>query len=340
MSKIRIQLFGQFRVQRDEQVVVGLGAHKLQELLCYLLLHRPVSRESLASLLWPNTTTAQSKKKLRQALWRLQSALSLYNEPIDQRLLLVEPDRVQMNKEADLWFDVAIFEEAFELVQSRAGWELNAQPVLALQNAIELYRGPLLEDCYEDWCIYERENSQNRCLTMLDKLVNYCEIHHNYEAGIRYSMRIIDCDRAHERTHRRLMRLHYLNGDRAAALHQYEQCVAALNEELGVKPSKRTLALYKEILAEQLVEPEFTFASTDSEPALDLSTSSLIEVLGLLTQLQEFLVGVQNRVDLSIQQVECAFNSNSHLRLTKPRQDPQGLGEVSFDEEKTPLRHR
>ena len=317
MSKISIQLFGQFCVRRNEQVLAGFEARKVQELFCYLLLHRhqSMSRESLASLLWPDTTTAQSKKKLRQALWHLQSALGSQTEVVHDRLLRVEPDRVQINAEADLWLDIAVFEKTFEFVQSIAGQELDAQKVQALQNAVQLYQGPLLEGYYEDWCLSAREHFQNMCLAMLEKLMSYCEVHQDYDAGILYGMRIINCDRARERTHRRLMRLHYLNGDRAAALRQYEQCAAALDEELGVKPSKRTVALYKQILTEQLVEPEPT---AEAQPAHGLSNSPPIEALDYLTQLQEFLANLQNQVQQGIQKVEQALNNNP-IRLKSMR---------------------
>src|SRR5437870_5599922 len=133
MSRISIQMFGQFCVRRNEQVVAGFGAHKVQELFCYLLLHQQHShsRGSLASLLWPDTTTTQSKKKLRQAIWHLQSALGLQNEPIHNRLLLVQPYRVQLYAEVDLWLDVAVFQKTFELVAGLASRELNAQHMQA-----------------------------------------------------------------------------------------------------------------------------------------------------------------------------------------------------------------
>jgi DNA-binding SARP family transcriptional activator len=311
MSRITIQLFGQFCVRRNEQVVGGFEAHKVQELFCYLMLHRhhSLSRESLASLLWPECTTAQSKKKLRQALWHLQSAMGSQSETVHDRVLLVEPERVQINAEADLWLDVAVFEKTYEFVQSLAGQELDAQKVQALQNAVQLYQGPLLEGCYADWCLYPREHFQNMYLVMLEKLMNYCEAHQDYDAGILYGMRILSCDKARERTHRRLMRLYYLNGDRAAALRQYEQCATILDKELGVKPSKRTITLYKQILAEQLVEPERTLTPTEVQPAPELSTPQLIESLSSLIQLQEFLANLQNQVQDNIQKVEQALNN-------------------------------
>ena len=319
MSKLSIHLFGKFFVRRNEQVLEGFESRKVQELFCYLLLHRNNSlpRETLASLMWPDTTTAQSKKKLRQTLWHLQSALASQTDAVHDRALLVEPERVRINVEADLWLDVAVFEKTFEFVQSIAGQELDSQKVLALQNAVQLYQGPLLEGCYEDWCLYERERFQNMHLVMLEKLMSYCEVHHDYDAGMFYGTRIISCDRAHERTHRHLMRLHYLNGDRVAALRQFEQCAAILDQELGVKPSKRTIALYKQILTEQLVEPEPTSTPAEAQPASELSTSPLIETLGHLAQLREFLANLQNQVQQSIQKVERALNNSNPPYPTK-----------------------
>jgi|SRR5450755_2514863 DNA-binding SARP family transcriptional activator len=314
MSRICIQLFGRFCIRQDRQVVPGFDAYKMQELLGYLLLHRhhPISRESLASVLWPDTTTTLSRKKLRQLLWQLQSALGSQTEAPHDRLLLVEPDQVQMNVEAGYWLDVAVFEKTFKCVQKIASQELDTQNVQALHNAVQLYRGPLLDGCYEDWCLSQREYLQNMYLTMVEKLMSYCEIHHDYETGIQYGMRVISCDKVRECTYRHLMRLYYLNGDRAKALGLYEQCSMTLEKELGVKPSKRTTAFYKQILTEQLAAPEPTAIPTEAQPAFESSNASLIETLGYLTQLQEFLTALQSQVQQSMQHVERVLSKNSN----------------------------
>lgn len=310
MSTLRIQLFGKFCVRRNEQVLEGFDARKVQELFCYLLLHRDhsLSRETLASFLWPDTTTVQSKKNLRQALWQLQSALGSQTEPMNTRILLVEPEWVQLNLEANFWLDVVIFEKAFDLVQKVAGHELDPQRVQILQDAVQLYQGPLLEGWYQDWCLLERERLQNMYLTMLDKLMGYCEVCRDYETSLLYGMRIMCYDRARERTHRSLMRLYYLLGDRAEALRQYERCAAALEEELGVRPSKSTVALYKQIQADQLDEPETIVPLKETDPSIKAVTPSLVEVLGNLTQLQETLTDLQGQVQQSIQQVELVLS--------------------------------
>src|SRR5256885_11705620 len=91
-------------------------------------------------------------------------------------------------------------------------------------------------------------------LTLLDKLLCYCATHQDYETGQAYGALLLRHDRAHERTHRQLMRLHYRAGDRTAALRQYERCRTALSEELDVKPDRRTVTLYEQIRADQLDE--------------------------------------------------------------------------------------
>jgi DNA-binding SARP family transcriptional activator len=263
----------------------------------------------VASLLWGDSSTAQSRKYLRQTLWQLQTAIDPQREPINARLLLLEQDWVQLNPEVDLLLDVTVFEQAFALVQRVPDQELDAQGARSLQAAVYLYQGDLLEGWYQDWCLYERERLQGMYLAMLDKLVGYCEAHQDYDAGLDYGTRILRYDRARERTHRRLMRLHYLAGRRTAALRQYERCVAALDEELGVRPAKHTVALYQQIRVDQL--DGFAFALVGATTALEPTTVTLLQVLGRLKQLQATLTSAQRQVQQDIQAVELALNGQN-----------------------------
>jgi len=115
-------------------------------------------------------------------------------------------------------------------------------------------------------------------------------------------------DRARERTHRRMMRLYYLTGDRAEALRQYERCAVALEEELGISPSKNTIAIYNQIQADQLDEPISTLIETDTPP--EVPAPPLLEVLGHLAQVQRNLDELQNQVQQSISLVKMALQSN------------------------------
>lgn len=303
---IKFRLFGKFSVQRDTQSVRGLDSNKEQELLSYLLVRRdrPHSRETLASLLWGDSSTEKSKKYLRQALWHLQAGLETH-ELAGPHVLLVEHDWVQLNLQSELWLDVAVFEQAFATTQGVPGKQLDRPGAALLKDAVRLYTGDLLDGCYQDWCLFERERLQNMYLSMLDKLMGYCEQHQDYEAGQSYGSTILRYDRASERTYRRLMHLQYMAGDRTGALRQYERCVTALNEELGVKPERRTRAVYEYIRAD---EPDRVKPGDESA----LPATTLPEVLGSLKRLHLVLNAVQKRVQRDIKAVEQGLKTLKH----------------------------
>lgn len=298
-----IHLFGKLCLQYHDQQLDGPDSRKAQELFCYLLLyrHRPHPRETLAGLLWGDMSINQSKTYLRKALWQLQVALDRSAHAAARPVLLAETDWLQINSQADLWLDVAVLEHTFMLVQDMPGEQMSTSCAESVRKTMDLYQGDLLEGCYQDWCLFERERLQNIYLALLNKLMGYSEVHHEYEQGLAYGATILRYDRAREETHRRLMRLHYLTGNRSAALRQYERCTTALEEELGVRPTAYTMALYEQIRAnrhDDIIVIE-AHAHVPGEPG-----SLLAEVLGRLKQLQANLAEAQERVQHDIRLVE------------------------------------
>jgi DNA-binding SARP family transcriptional activator len=307
MSLLRVFLFGRFEVRCDSQALAGFDARKVQELFCYLLLYRdrPHPREALADLLWDGNHTDQPGRCLRKALWQLRAALDAQAEPLSDLVLLVEPSWIQLNPAADVWLDASLFEQAFKGVQHLQGCELDEQGVQILQDAVELYKGGLQESWYEDWYLFERERFQHLYLSMLDKLMDYCEAHEQYAAGLSYGSLILGCEKARERTHRRLMRLYYLAGDRTAALRQYARCAEVLDRELGVGPATSTVALYEQIRTDRLDHPAPKPAEVHQAPPA--AAEPLLPVLHKLTHLQGVLGQVQQEIHQSIQTVELAM---------------------------------
>lgn len=306
MVLLRISLFGKFCVWCDERLLAGIDAGKVQQLFCYLLLHRdrPHPREKLASLFWDNTSTAQSKKYLRQTLWQLQSSLEEAGGsglPQAAAIILADPEWVQINTTPHLWLDVAAFEEIFRLSQGTPGRDLSAAAAQKLQEAIRLYQGNLLEGWYQDWCLYERERFLHMYLDMLDKLMGYCEARQDYENGLLYGDLILRHDRARERTHRRLMRLYYQAGNRTEALRQFERCLTALQEELGVTPARSTLSLHAQIREDNLplAAAAAPPAAAESDPILP--TASLPDAISRLQQMRATLSDLQQQVDYCLE---------------------------------------
>lgn len=247
VSDIRITLFGRFSVQYRGEPVLDHAPHKVRELLAYLLLNpgRPHPREALADLLWEECESPHAKKYLRQALWQLHAGLLAIGRARASRLIRQEPGWVELDLNGCAWVDTVTLEEAFLSVRGRT--EIQPASVKCLVDAVQLYRGDLLEGWTLRWCSYERYRFREMYLTLLDKLVSHYESRGDFEAGIAFSMLALQCDRARERTHRHMMRLQFLSGDRTGALRQYERCVSALRDELEIAPSLETIELHRAI---------------------------------------------------------------------------------------------
>jgi DNA-binding SARP family transcriptional activator len=286
-----IQCYGK-RWTRPESAIA-------QEIFLFLLSHRRTahSRESLASLLWDECSTEQSKKNLRQTLWRLRSCDALPAEVKRTFLLSVDKDHIQLNPAVDYWVDTEVFEQAYQ--QLKASQNRDEMLTQRLREAVQLYRGGFLEGYWHDWCIFERERFQNMYLTMMDELIEWCLPQRNFEEGLDYGERILRLDPASERAHQQIMRLHHLSGNRTAALRQFERCVKHLKEELDVDPSASTLAILSQIRADGVDVGLPPLLPTDTQVPL-----SLPQLSGRLKQFQTKLAELQKQIQQDIEMVD------------------------------------
>jgi predicted ATPase len=83
---------------------------------------------------------------------------------------------------------------------------------------------------------------------VLVRLIDVLERQRDYPASIAYTQRLVQHDPLHEESHRRLMRLHTLNGDRTAALRAYHACATILQHDLAVEPGVETRHVYDRLL--------------------------------------------------------------------------------------------
>jgi len=309
MGGLAVRLFGKFEAQRDGQEPQNPNTCRVQELFAYLLLYRgrTHAREILASSLWPSCTSEQARKYLRHTLWKLQTAFDGADRPADEGILLMDADRICLNPQADLWLDVAEFERAYALVQKTLGQEWDTYSEQTVRQALKLYRGDLLEGWYQDWCLFERERLQRLYLALLEKEMDYCAAHGDHEAGLEFGTYALRCDVAHERIHRRMMRLYYLAGNRTAALRQYERCVAFLRTELGVEPAARTVTLYEQIRSELPLSPAGIPSEQDSVAFAKMATPSLSQAHCQLKQLQAAFAEAECQLEKVIQAIEVAL---------------------------------
>jgi DNA-binding SARP family transcriptional activator len=281
---IQIQLFERFGLWRDG-VIIPVKSQPVRELLCYLLLHQghELSREMLATALWADRCTAQSLKTLRQTLWQLQSVLT---ENELSSIQLHDREYPQLELDASVHLDADRVTGAYE--QVKHGGPLLEMEVL--RQAVGLYRGPLLEGWTQEWCLIERERFAQRYVTVLDALLEHCLAQRCVAQGLEYAQQILNLETARECTHRQVMQLHLLAGDRTSALRQFERCAQALETEFGVQPAASTVAIMRQARSTDDLKP------ADLEPERVVPVASL-DVISVLQQIQQTLQELVRRFD-------------------------------------------
>ncbi len=230
---LRLFLLGAFRIERDSRTL-QLPTRKVESLFAYLALHpEQHPREKLAALLWGDSTDEQARHSLRTALATLRKSLG-------DDVILADRETVQLNPDLPLWVDAREF-----------------------QTDIDLYRGDLLVDFYDEWILPEREHYRALYHATLLQLVQQARSESYYVEAIDLACRVLASDRANEKAHQHLMFCFAAQGDRIAALKQYDECKKILREELKAEPSSETTALCDQIMAELTGAPSREAAMTN-----------------------------------------------------------------------------
>ena len=291
---LKIRLLGTARAEYFDQALVGFPNRQPHLLLCYLLLNRdrPPHRDLLATTFWGDYPPHTSRKYLRNALWRLRQSLQSVGAPPDE-FIMVSDESISFLKAGGYWLDVESFEETMAQHQATSGQDLSAEQVNLLEAAVDLYTGDLLDGVYEDWCLYDRERLNLMLLNALGKLMIYHGLNESYEYGLACGERILTCDNTREKVHRLMMWLHWLAGDRNAALAQYKRCAQILRDSLSIAPMTETTRLYQQ-MAHNRFDPASWLSDREDPTPIRASSADVIQplaehVLRKVQRLQEMV---------------------------------------------------
>ena len=256
MAQLQLQLLGGIQVVVGGQSVAHFDYEKVPALLAYLAIeaHRPHTREALAALLWPESDDEAARRSLRVALAKLRRAIG--DQAAQPPVLLIDRGSIRFNPDADYILDVRQFEVLL------AGAERHGDPPGALcpactaqlEAAVALYRGDALAHirvrdslAFEEWVTLLRERLHQQAADACARLMAHHERAGDHGAAARYAARLLELEPWDEAAHRCLMRIYAANGQRAAALAQYERCCRVLAAEFNAAPAPETTALYEGI---------------------------------------------------------------------------------------------
>lgn len=182
-------------------------------LLAWLALEGPTSRSQLAALLWPDAEPDAARNALRQRLFQLRRQCG--RDLVGGSTVLALAD--------DLQHDL---DEA-DIVLGDARLAIGAE--------------------FDAWLEQQRGCRRSRLRQSLVERCTLAERGCDWAEALGHARELQALEPLSEDAHRRVMRLHYLAGDSAAALLAFDACERMLKDDVGARPSAETLALLRTI---------------------------------------------------------------------------------------------
>ena len=206
MTTVEITMLGRFAVVVDTVPMAESSWTRRQAAALVKVLalapDRRMHREQLIDLVWPEDTLDEAVPKLHKAAHYARRALAVPDA------VVLRGDQVTLLPGTETTVDVVQFEEL-------ARQALANEDVVAARRALALYGGQLLpQDRYDEWAEERREQLRLRHLDLL-------------RLGGRWE-ELVELDAGDEAAHVALMQRHTANGDRHAALRQFERLDKAL----------------------------------------------------------------------------------------------------------------
>jgi DNA-binding SARP family transcriptional activator len=180
-------------------------------------------------MLWPGSGEDTARNNMRQLLRRLRVSTGAE--------LVLGGDVISLSER--------VVTDAVEL----EGHVFAGRHAQALAQAGSLLGTLDFDDCpdFEAWLLRAREQLEALRRRAASAEADAHEQRGDLGGALQFSERLLGLDPLSEEAYRRLMRLHYLAGDRMAALSLFERCQKMLREEYDAAPHPDTLALARDV---------------------------------------------------------------------------------------------
>jgi DNA-binding SARP family transcriptional activator len=248
---LRIHSLGHFELLRGGEPLraAGKAQRKPLELLQLLIAlgGEEVAETRLSEVLWPDADGDMAHRSFATNLHRLRRLLGV-DGAIEHR-----EGRVSLNARR-CWVDVWAVErlldggEADWRASEISGRARSERAEELTRKALDLYRGPFLEDLNEEgWPLPLRERLRSRLMRGIEALGQHLERARRWEDAVACYERALEVDPHVESFYRRLMVCLAELGRLAEALATYDRCRELLGKVFGVEPSPETEMLRKEL---------------------------------------------------------------------------------------------
>lgn len=159
---------------------------------------------------------------------------------------------LQLNPELPHWHDLTGLHKELEALRQ----EERAETAMGhARRALQLYRGPYLEDCYLDWALDIRNQTELRVLEAARLLAGLAVGAQAWLEVLEAARRILDLDPLDQDAYLMLMQANTSLGRAEEAARQYEACRKMLKNELGMEPGLDLMREHQRALIALSVPP-------------------------------------------------------------------------------------
>lgn len=239
---LRIACLGPFEVYCDHQRVpeLALRSPKPRYLLARLAgATRPLVVDQVIDEFWPDTGE-RGRASLNVSVSQLRKVLRGPDWPDQLDYLKRDAIGMRLNPELTVWHDLTEF---LALSEPTQGGEQDR--ISRWKRAVQLYRGPYLEDCYMDWALSLRDVAEQAMLRCLRELLQLLSAHKRWAEVLEYANRLVALDSCCQDGHLAAMNAHLWLGRPEAALRQFETCKRQLARELNLEPNLALMEAYQ-----------------------------------------------------------------------------------------------
>jgi DNA-binding SARP family transcriptional activator len=243
---IVVQMLGTFRITaHGEPVATGLRSRAKALFAWYLVRPEGATSDEAVDALWPDTTPERVGKQFWRAFGDLRARL---RGPSDEALdVLTKAGEHYQPCAAEIACDLWEFQAA--LLEAARGTDDQARA--ALRQAVDTYRGDLLQGSDYPWVEPVRQDLHRRALDAHLRLAELEDHAGHPDAAADTLERGIGLDRYAEEPYRRLMVLHAAHGHIAAVTATWKLLHQRLGDlDLEVEPA--TTRLYRSLTASAL----------------------------------------------------------------------------------------
>lgn len=231
-----VQALGPIVVTLENKAVVPIPGPRTREVVAALATGagKPLARRTLWSWLWPDMPKDSARKALNTELWRLKQAVGKAGGRADD-LILSTPHELKLRTDRGFDLDLKDFQKSIT----------SATSLDKLLSAYTLYNGDFADGIEGEWTETIRRELRAAYLQLLTQIVDQALDANRLAEAQFFSDRLTREDPYDEKAARSAIRAALARGDHSAAAQMFRNFSDRLKDDLGIRPSAKTVALYQ-----------------------------------------------------------------------------------------------